>query len=50
MRPLRGFARDCPEARVRLAYLGDERLHIDGVLCLPVAELLRVIVPGTPLP
>ena len=50
LRSLKGFARDYPEARVRLAYLGDERLLIDGVLCLPLGELLRAIVPGTPLP
>ena len=50
LRSLKSFALDYPEARVRLAYLGDERLKIDGVLCLPVTELLRGIVPGTPLP
>ena len=42
-------AGDYPEAQARLAYLGDERLQIDGILCLPVTELLRGIAPGKPL-
>jgi len=50
LRSLKRFARDYPEAQPRLAYLGDERLRIDGILCLPVTELLNGIVPGTPLP
>lgn len=50
LRSLKGFAEDYPEARTRLAYLGEERLQIQDILCLPVAELLRAIVPGTPLP
>lgn len=29
---------------------GDERLQMDGILCLPVPELLNGIVPGTPPP
>jgi len=50
LRPLKSFGRDYPEAQARLAYLGDERLQIDGVLCLSVTELLHGIVPGKPLP
>ena len=50
LRSLKRFAQDYPEARTRLAYLGDERLQVEDILCLPVAELLRAIVPGTPLP
>lgn len=50
LRPLKTFAQDYPRAQTRLAYLGGERLEIDGVLCLPAAELLHGIVPGTPLP
>ena len=50
LRSLKSFARDYPRAQTRLAYLGDERLQIDGVLCLPMTELLRRIVPGAPLP
>ncbi len=50
LRSLKRFARDYPEATPRLAYLGDEHLRIDGLLCLPVTELLHGIVPGKPLP
>ena len=50
LRALKSFAQDYPEARVRLAYLGDERLQMDGIVCLPVPELLNGIVPGTPPP
>ena len=50
LRALKSFAQDYPEAQVRLAHLGDERLQIDGILCLPVLELLNGIVPGTPPP
>ena len=50
LRPLRRFAADYPEARVRLAYLGAERLLIDDVECLPAGELLRALAPGAPLP
>ena len=50
LRHLKSFAQDYPQARLRLAYLGEQRLEIDGVLCLPVTELLRTLVPGKPLP
>ena len=50
LRSLKRFAQDYPEARTRLVYLGDECLQVDDILCLPVAELLRAIVPGAPLP
>lgn len=50
LRPLRAFREDYPETRCRLAYLGTERLMIDGILCLPVGELLRGLVPGERLP
>lgn len=50
LRHLRTFQADYPEARVRLAYGGDERLKRGGVLCLPLRELLRKIVPSRPLP
>ncbi len=50
LRSLKSFAQDYPEAQARLTYLGDERLQIDGILCLPVTELLHGILPGTPLP
>lgn len=50
LRSLRAFREDYPDVRCRLAYLGTERLMIDGVLCLPVPELLQSLVPGEPLP
>ena len=50
LRPLKSFGEDYPQARLRLAYGGDERLEVDGVLCLPVDQLLREIVPCRPLP
>ena len=50
LRPLRRFAADYPEARVRLACLGGERPRIDGVECLPAGELPRALAPGAPLP
>lgn len=50
LRPLRAFREDYPETHCRLAYLGTERLMIDGILCLPVLELLRGLVPGERLP
>ena len=50
LRHLKRFREDYPQARTRLAYGGDERLEIDGTLCLPAEELLREIVPGRSLP
>ena len=50
LRSLRAFRGDYPEARCRLAYLGTERSMIDGILCLPVSELLRESVPDRQLP
>ena len=50
LRHLKTFRKDYPEARVRLAYGGDERLVSDGILCLPVRELLPAIVPLARLP
>lgn len=50
LRALKAFREDYPEARARLAYLGAERRVIDGILCLPVAELLAGLIPGGRLP
>ena len=50
LRHLKRFREDYPQARLRLAYGGDERLEIDGILCLPAVALLREILPGRPLP
>ena len=50
LRHLKHFREDYPQARTRLAYGGDERLEVNGILCLPAGELLQGIVPGFPLP
>ena len=50
LRHLKSFAQDYPQARLRLAYMGAERLEIDGILCLPATELLHSLIPGEPLP
>ncbi len=50
LRHLKHFREDYPQARTRLAYGGDERLEVNGILCLPAGELLQGIVPGLPLP
>ena len=47
---LKRFREDYPQARTRLAYGGEERLEVDGILCLPTGELLQGIIPGLPLP
>nr|VFJ62554.1 MAG: Predicted ATPase, AAA+ superfamily [Candidatus Kentron sp. FW] len=39
-RSLRAFREDYPEAKAYLLYLGNERLVVDGVPCLPCAEFL----------
>ena len=46
LRGLRTFRADYPEAEAALLYRGDERLRIDGIWCLPVADFLRILVPG----
>lgn len=45
LRALRAFRDDYPEASVALLYLGDERLSIDGIPCLPCEEFLRELHP-----
>lgn len=49
VRALRSFHTDYPECEALLLYRGSERLRIDEVLCLPVAEFLRGLRPGYPL-
>ena len=49
LRGLRTFRADYPEAEAALLYRGEERLRIDGIWCLPVAEFLRELRPGRPL-
>ena len=47
LRGLRSFLDDYPEARAILAHRGRERLARDGVLCIPVEELLLGLRPGS---
>lgn len=49
LRSLRAFREDYPEAALVLLYRGKERLKIDGILCLPVAEFLPALRPDGPL-
>ena len=46
LRGLRTFCADYPEAEAALLYRGAERLRIDGIWCLPVADFLRALAPG----
>ncbi len=50
LRPLKAFGEDYPEASLRLVYRGNQRLEIDGILCLPCDEYLKKIIPGLKLP
>lgn len=45
LRALRAFRDDYPEAETAVLYRGRERLRIDGVWCLPVADFLRRMRP-----
>jgi predicted AAA+ superfamily ATPase len=45
LRALRAFKRDYPEAEARLLYRGQQRLLIDGVLCVPVDQYLVALRP-----
>jgi uncharacterized protein len=47
-RSLRTFVTDYPESRPLLLYRGEDRLVIDGVLCLPVAGFLTALHPARP--
>ena len=46
LRALRAFRDDYPQAETAMLYRGSERLRIDGVWCLPVADFLRRTMPG----
>lgn len=50
LRGLRAFGEDYPEAGLTLLYRGKDRLLLDGVLCLPVADFLKKLTPETPFP
>ncbi len=49
IRSLKSFKEDYPEAQVCLLYAGQERLIVNGILCLPCAEFLRNLDPQQPL-
>ena len=45
-RGLRTFAQDYPEAQTALLYMGNEKLEIDGVRCIPCGAFLENLYPG----
>jgi predicted AAA+ superfamily ATPase len=45
LRGLRAFRRDYPQAQCLLLYRGGDRLDLDGVYCVPVAEFLTALRP-----
>ena len=49
LRGLRTFHEDYPEAEAALLYRGGERLRINGIWCLPVADFLRELRPNREL-
>ena len=50
LRALKAFRRDYPEAETAVLYRGPKNIRDDGVRCLPVADFLRALRPGEPLP
>lgn len=50
IRGLKTFREDYPASRAILLYRGNERLLMDGVLCMPVEEFIKEIHPTRPLP
>ena len=49
LKGLLSFREDYPEAQAILLYRGQERLMINGILCLPCEQFLRDLVPGQPI-
>jgi predicted AAA+ superfamily ATPase len=49
LRGLKSFAVDYPECKAILLYRGQERLKIDNLLCIPVADFLCGLHPGLDL-
>ena len=47
LRALNAFKQDYPEATVYLLYMGQERLVINGVLCISCEEFLRNLHPSS---
>ena len=49
LRALRAFREDYPEAETAVLYRGSERLRIDNIWCLPIADFLRRTTPNRDL-
>ena len=49
LRGLRSFRDDFPESRALLLHRGEDRLQKGDVLCLPVEDFLRQLIPAQPL-
>jgi len=49
LRPLKTFADDYPESQSLVLYRGDSTMLIDGILCMPVGEFLRGVIPDKKL-
>ena len=49
LRGLRTFQKDYPEAEAALLHRGAERLRINGIWCLPIADFLRELRPNREL-
>lgn len=49
LRALKAFAEDYPEAGTFLLYRGEDRLFVDGIPCVPVAEFLAGLRPTSAL-
>ncbi|OIP95903.1 ATPase [Candidatus Wirthbacteria bacterium CG2_30_54_11] len=45
---LRAFREDYPQAQLVFLYRGEQRLLIDGILCIPCERFLRDLRPGLP--
>lgn len=46
LRGLRAFGEDYPESTRWLLYRGQDRIRLEGILCLPAEEFLRGLRPG----
>lgn len=45
LRGLKEFSKDYPEAKCMMLHGGRDKLKIDGILCLPVAQFLKTLTP-----
>lgn len=50
LKNLRSFGKDYPESRLVLLYRGKDRLHRNGVHCLPCTDFLTHLTPESLLP